>query len=283
MAVISYETAFIDNPDHIPIDAIPDNFVSYTIKHQDMLPPVTSKNWYKEVNWLQLFILVIPPTIGIIGAWYIPLRVKTAIWLWIHIYFTGFGTPLSLTRQRTLTEDLQGLGAGYHRLWSHRAYKATRTLEYVLAILGAGAVQGPIAWWAKRHRAHHRYTDTDLDPYDARKGFFYTHIGWMIFKSRRKPGPVDVSDLRSNPVVKWQHKYYFPLAFIMAIAIPICVAGYGWGDWQGGFVWASMLRLVYVHHVSILLSDIFETDSNNFQVHFLRQFAVPLAWGKTIR
>lgn len=184
----------------------------------------------------------------------------------------------------TLTEDIQGLTAGYHRLWTHRAYKATRTLEYVLAILGAGVVEGSIAWWARGHRAHHRYTDTDLDPYDARKGLLYSHIGWMIFKPRRKPGFADVSDLRSNPVVKWQHKYYLLLAFIMAVVVPTCVAGYGWGDWQGGFIWTGMIRLVVVQHVSILLSDIlFETDVNNRKVHFLCQLAVPLARREAIR
>ena len=156
-----------------------------------------------------------------------------------------------------LTQDLQGVTAGYHRLWSHRAYKATRTLEYILAILGAGVVEGPITWWAKRHRAHHRYTDTDLDPYDARQGFFYSHVGWMIFKARRRPGPVDVSDLRSNPVVIWQRKYYLLLVFVTTIVIPTSVAWYGWGDWKGGLFVVGFLRLVIIQHVSFF----FQTSS----------------------
>lgn len=126
----------------------------------------------------------------------------------------------------------------------------TKTLEYVLAIWGAGAVQGSIAWWARGHRVHHRYTDTDLNPYNADKGFFYSHIGWMLFKPRRKPGPADVSDLRNNPIVKWQHRYYLPLALTMAILFPMAMAGYGWGDWQGGFVFAGLLRMLIVHHIS---------------------------------
>ena len=123
-------------------------------------------------------------------------------------------------------------------------------MEYILAILGAGAFQRSIAWWAKQHRAHHRYTDTDLDPYDARKGLFYCHLGWMIFKPRRKPGPVDDSDLRSNPVVTWQHRYYLLLVFIMTFVVPTSVAGFGWGDWQGGLVFAGFFRLMFIQHVS---------------------------------
>lgn len=59
---------------------------------------------------------------------------------------------------------------GYHRLWAHRSYNAAPPLQYAFAALGAGAVEGSIKWWARGHRAHHRYTDTDLDPYNAHKG-----------------------------------------------------------------------------------------------------------------
>ncbi|KAF8553865.1 delta 9-fatty acid desaturase protein [Imleria badia] len=223
----------------MPSEAIPENFVSYTLKHQEALPPVTWKNWYRELHWLHVLVLFVPPTLGLIGAFHTPLSPQTGIWLAVYSHLIGFG-----------------ISAGYHRLWTHRAYKATRTLEFILAILGAGAVEGSIAWWARGHRAHHRYTDTDLDPYDARNGLLYSHIGWMIFKPRRKPGPADVSDLRSNPVVKWQHKYYLLLAFIMAIVVPTCVAGYGWGDWQGGFVWTGLVRIVIVQHSTFCVNSL---------------------------
>lgn len=230
---------YIQDPEHMPTGSIPDNYVSHTLKHQEALPPITWSNWYKELNWLHVFILFVPPTLGIIGAVNTPLQRKTAIWFVVYCFLTGFG-----------------LTAGYHRLWAHRTYKASKTLEYILAILGAGVVEGSIAWWARGHRAHHRYTDTDLDPYNAHRGLFYSHMGWMIFKPRRKPGHADVSDLRQNPVVKWQHRYYLPLAFIMAIVIPTTVAGYGWGDWKGGYVYASLLRLVFVQHSTFCVNSL---------------------------
>ena len=80
---------------------------------------------------------------------------------------------------------LAGITAGYHRLWAHRAYNASKPLQYFLAIAGAGAVEGSIKWWSRGHRAHHRYTDTALDPYNAHEGFFFSHIGWMLVKPRR--------------------------------------------------------------------------------------------------
>jgi stearoyl-CoA desaturase (delta-9 desaturase) len=118
-------------------------------------------------------------------------------------------------------------------------------------MLGAGAVEGSIRWWARGHRAHHRYTDTDLDPYNAHKGLLWSHIGWMILKPRRKPGVADVSDLSTNDIVQWQHRQYLKLVFIMGVFFPTLVAGLGWGDWKGGYVYAGLLRLVLVHHVSV--------------------------------
>lgn len=144
-----------------------------------------------------------------------------------------------------------GITAGYHRLWAHRSYNASKPLQYALAMVGAGAVEGSIRWWARGHRAHHRYTDTDLDPYNAHKGLLWSHIGWMVLKPRRKPGVADVSDLSKNDIVKWQHRHYLKLVFIMGIVFPTLVAGLGWGDWKGGYVYAALLRLVFVHHVSV--------------------------------
>lgn len=119
--------------------------------------------------------------------------------------------------------------------------------------MGAGSVEGSIKWWARGHRAHHRYTDTDLDPYNAHKGLLWSHIGWMIIKPRRKPGVADVSDLTRNPVIKWQHKNYILLMFLMAFAFPTVVCGLGWGDWKGGYVYAGVMRLVFVHHVRSII------------------------------
>ena len=108
---------------------------------------------------------------------------------------------------------------------------------------------GSIKWWSRGHRAHHRYTDTDLDPYSAQKGFWWSHIGWMIVKPRRTPGVADVSDLSANEVVKWQHRWYVYLIVGMGFVFPTLVAGLGWGDYRGGFFFAGAARLLFVHHV----------------------------------
>jgi stearoyl-CoA desaturase (Delta-9 desaturase) len=228
-----------------PSDAnLPDNYVEHMLKTVNPLPPVTIHNWWKEVNYLTTIVLTVVPLLSIYGMFTTALVEKTAVWSIIYYFFTGLG-----------------ITAGYHRLWAHRSYNASKPLQYILALAGVGAVQGSIKWWSRGHRAHHRYTDTELDPYNAHKGFFYSHIGWMLFKPRRKPGVADVSDLSRNEVVRWQHRNYVPLIVTMGFILPTAVAGFGWGDWRGGFFYAGATRLLFVHHVrlsflsSALISD----------------------------
>ncbi|WFD29878.1 stearoyl-CoA 9-desaturase, partial [Malassezia sp. CBS 17886] len=129
-------------------------------------------------------------------------------------------------------------------------------LQAVLMCMGSGAVEGSIKWWARGHRSHHRYTDTDLDPYSAHKGLLHAHVGWMILKPRRKPGPVDISDLQKNKVVQFQHRYYLPMILLWGLVFPTVVAGLLWGDWAGGFYFAAVARLVFVHHSTFCINSL---------------------------
>ena len=149
-----------------------------------------------------------------------------------------------------------GITAGYHRLWAHRSYNASVPLQYALSLAGAGAVQGSIKWWSRGHRAHHRYTDTKLDPYSAHEGFWWAHVGWMLVKPRGKIGVADISDLTRNKVVRWQHKNYLSLLVFMGAVFPTIVAGLGWGDWKGGFFFAGAARLLFVHHSTFCVNSL---------------------------
>jgi stearoyl-CoA desaturase (delta-9 desaturase) len=147
--------------------------------------------------------------------------------------------------------------SGYHRLWAHRSYTASRPLQYIFAAVGGGAVEGSIRWWSRDHRAHHRYTDTEKDPYSVRKGLMYAHLGWMILKQNPKRiGRTDITDLNSDALVRWQHKYYGLVVLVMGFLLPAAVAGFGWGDWRGGYFYAGICRLVFVHHATFCVNSL---------------------------
>lgn len=111
-------------------------------------------------------------------------------------------------------------------------------------------MQGSCYWWARAHRSHHRYTDTDLDPYNSKRGLLWTHIGWMILKSNLRSGPAEISDLRRDTLIRLQHDHYFVLALVFGYILPASVPGILWGDWAGGICFAAAARLTVAHHVS---------------------------------
>ncbi|HKJ17562.1 MAG TPA: fatty acid desaturase [Xanthomonadales bacterium] len=150
-----------------------------------------------------------------------------------------------------------GIGSGYHRLWSHRAYQAHPALRIFLAIFGGMALQNSVLIWCTRHRPHHRYVDdNDNDPYSIGRGFWFAHVGWMV---RDYPsGKIDYSvvpDLKRDPVLMWQHRHYVSLALITNIGLPMLM---GWmvGDFWGVFLLAGVARLVVNHHVTFFINSL---------------------------
>lgn len=104
-----------------------------------------------------------------------------------------------------------GVTAGAHRYWAHRSYKVTRPLYFILLILQTAALQDCVIEWVKDHRIHHKYSDTNADPHNANRGFFFSHIGWMMCKLHpdveKYSQRIDMSDLTSDPYLRFQKKW----------------------------------------------------------------------------
>ena len=146
---------------------------------------------------------------------------------------------------------------GYHRLFAHSSYGARSALKLVYLLFGAMALQSSALNWSADHRAHHRYIDDpERDPYCARRGFWFSHIGWML---RHYPsGKADwscVRDLQREPLVMWQHRYYIPLILVMNIGLPLLL-GWACGDIVGMFLLAGILRLVVSHHATFFINSL---------------------------
>jgi stearoyl-CoA desaturase (delta-9 desaturase) len=135
------------------------------------------------------------------------------------------------------------ISAGYHRLFSHRTYQAHPAVETLYLLFGAASVQGSALGWSYDHRQHHAHTDTDRDPHDARRGFWWTHVGWLLFDSREPRRPERTRDLTANPRVRFQDRHYILLATLVGAVLPF-VLGWLWGDPLGAFLVAGPLRLV---------------------------------------
>jgi stearoyl-CoA desaturase (delta-9 desaturase) len=194
----------------------------------------------REVNWIHAVLLLSTPLIGLYGL----LSVKAHAYTWLFAVVYYFMTGIGIT-------------GGYHRLWAHRAYDATWFVRAVMLCCASGAVEGSARWWCRDHRAHHRYTDTEKDPYSIKNGFFYAHMGWMLLKQDKNViGKADISDLDADPMLRVQHKYYFAFALFFGFLLPTLVCGLGWGDYAGGYFIAGVARLVFVHHATFCVNSL---------------------------
>ncbi len=147
--------------------------------------------------------------------------------------------------------------AGYHRLWSHRTYNAHWSVRLFFMLFGAMSLQNSILIWSSQHRIHHRFVDdVDKDPYSARRGFWFSHMGWIL---RDYPSGVNdfsnARDLERDPMVMFQHRYYLPLTLFMNIAFPLLL-GWAVGDVWGVFLLAGLLRLVINHHCTWFINSL---------------------------
>jgi len=147
--------------------------------------------------------------------------------------------------------------AGYHRLWAHRTYEAHPALKVFYLIFGTMALQNSVFAWCSGHRSHHLYVDdVDRDPYSARRGFWFSHIGWMLreYPSGREDFS-NIPDLKKDPLLVFQHRYYVPLAVTLNFALPIA-AGLLFHDLWGMLLLAGVARLVWSHHVTFFINSL---------------------------
>lgn len=148
--------------------------------------------------------------------------------------------------------------AGYHRLWAHKTYDAHPILQWIFAIGGAFALQNSAIHWSSDHRVHHRHVDNnEKDPYSAGRGFWYSHIGWMLrdYQGESYFDYSNVRDLQKNPILAFQHKHYLVLVLLTNIGIPLLL-GLLVGSIWGMLLSVGVLRLVLSHHFTFFINSL---------------------------
>ncbi|KAJ5907785.1 acyl-CoA desaturase [Penicillium taxi] len=207
---------------------------------QDSVEEENTMKWYEKIHWLKMTVVVIFPLLATFSTFWVPLQRKTTIFAIGYSFLKG----ISIT-------------TGYHRLWSHKSFSAGKPLQIFLALFGAGAGQGSIKVWCREHRAHHRYVDTDQDPYNVAKGLFHSHIGWIIFKQDLdRIGRVNIEDFKQDSIVQWQARYYWQLFLIMSYILPTVIAGLGWNDWYGGLIYGGLLGTAIIQQRTFCINSL---------------------------
>ena len=162
-----------------------------------------------------------------------------------------------------------GITVGFHRLFTHRAFKTTPALRGVLAVLGTMAIEGPVISWVADHRKHHVYSDRLGDPHSphvdhgggwrgALRGLFHAHVGWLFDHQQRGARERFAPDLIADPVVSFVDRTFI-LWSLVGLAIPFAL---GWliagtvGAGVEALVWAGVVRVMVLHHVTYSINSL---------------------------
>jgi stearoyl-CoA desaturase (delta-9 desaturase) len=170
---------------------------------------------------------------------------------WTGISWWSFGLAVSFYLVR-----MWGVTAGYHRYFSHRTFRTTRVGQFLLAVLAQSSAQRGAIWWAAKHRAHHKYSDTPSDPHSPlQQGFWFAHMGWIFARSGKGADYSHVRDLTKFPELVWLNKHdYF-------VSIGLGAVVWWFGGWEG-LVAGYMLSTVMLFHGTFMINSLAHVMGN---------------------
>jgi stearoyl-CoA desaturase (delta-9 desaturase) len=163
-----------------------------------------------------------------------------------------------------------GVTVGFHRYFTHGAFKAVRPLRVALAVAGTLSIEGPIIQWVADHRRHHKYADKEGDPHSPwrfgndwralTKGLVHAHIGWMFAGERTSPRKFAPDLIADRDIARVSRA--FPALVAVSLLTPPLVGGLWTMSWQGAltaFFWGSLVRVALLHHVTWSINSICHT------------------------
>lgn len=204
---------------------------------------------FKRVNWITSIFLIVTALIAITAVPVYLFKYGIDWFQFSMFFFYAVATTMSIT-------------LGYHRLYSHLAFKAKWPVRLFTLMFGACAFENSCLDWTSDHRKHHKHVDHDDDPYDISKGFMWAHIGWLIFKIKPEEPVDNVNDLYKDKLCVFQHKYVHWIGFLLGVVTPTLIAYAVNPTWQyalGGFLLSGVLRIVVVQHCTFFINSLCHT------------------------
>jgi stearoyl-CoA desaturase (delta-9 desaturase) len=150
-----------------------------------------------------------------------------------------------------------GITVGYHRLVSHQSFECPNWVKACVLVAGGWAMQNSALKWGGDHIRHHAKTDEEEDPYNATKGFWHSHCGWLFYDTPYRTGKYEIR-LRRDPVVMWQDRYYWPIV-VTGLLLPFILGIWWHGSWQGGisaFLLGGLFRMFMVLNSTFTINSL---------------------------
>ena len=232
---------------------------------------------WSKVLWDMVFTMTVFHMLALYGL-YLTLTFQIQWWSYVFTYFYAYSGGLGITM-------------GTHRLWSHKAFKAAPLVRFILMLMNSIAFQESIFLWCQNHRVHHKWSDTDKDFTNSRRGFFFAHMGWKMYQTHpeviKGRKMIDCSDLLDDKIVKFQHDYYYYISLPMAFVIPTLVPMYFWNEsFIASFTACSCLRLAITFHSTWCINSVahmygykpYDKTLLAFENNILGPFALGEGW-----
>jgi stearoyl-CoA desaturase (Delta-9 desaturase) len=178
--------------------------------------------------------------------------------------FTGVTRTALILAFVTFTTRMFCITAGYHRYFAHKTYRLNRLAQFTLAFGGTMAAQKGPLWWAAHHRNHHRFADTDRDVHSPKRGFWWSHVGWILCDKYNEADRSQIRDFASYPELRFIDRHDWIGPWTLGV---ICFAIGGWSGLLIGFFASTVL----LWHVTFTVNSVahvfgrraYETDDTS--------------------
>jgi stearoyl-CoA desaturase (delta-9 desaturase) len=217
--------------------------------------PVNRRGSDERVNWLS--------SVPFVALHALPLLVVV----------TGVSATALVLLATTLICRMFFLTAGYHRYFAHRSYSMGRVTQFVFAFGGLTCAQKGPLWWAAHHRNHHRFADTDRDLHSPKRGFWWSHVGWILCDKYGDAPLAQVNDFGRYPELRWLNTHDWIGPWFLGT---LCFLIGGWSGLLVGFfvstilLWHSTFLVNSLAHVfGRRRYDTPDTSRNSFLIALL--------------
>jgi stearoyl-CoA desaturase (Delta-9 desaturase) len=165
--------------------------------------------------------------------------------IWLGFSWSGLLLAIVLYYVRMF-----GVTGGYHRYFSHRTYKTSRVMQFLLAVLATSSAQKGVIWWSAHHRHHHKHSDEPNDVHSAlQDGFWWSHVGWILSDRYEGTDTQRVRDLTKYPELVWLDRYHLIPPTILGVSLFLI------GGWHA-LVWGLLVSTVMLWHGTFTINSL---------------------------
>jgi len=180
----------------------------------------------------------------------------------LGVFFVGFSWFAFWTAVALYAVRMFAITGFYHRYFSHKAFRTSRPVQFVFAVLGAASVQRGPLWWAAHHRHHHRHADTEHDIHSPRHGFWRSHMGWFLTPRAFGTDVDAIKDLVRFPELRLLDRYDIAVPVLLALGLfglgawlEQAAPALGTNRWQL-LVWGFFVSTVVLFHVTVTINSL---------------------------